>query len=197
MKTKLTINCKQERITKKIGKEKRLEKLDEYRDELHELYNKYQDEAYLSEDIWNHHHDLTSSIFKLMAKIEGKEYTTIQEENMKNWKVFYVRKEDEEKVSKLINELEKDRHYKKSMTKKQIHKEIRKQFYEVINEKFPQYDIDSDGFGRVQLVDGRNAIEYHMSRHTLCGYSDNSKQCHDDELEMEELLNEIVKQYNI
>ena len=49
------------------------------------------------------------------------------------------------------------------MTKKEIHKEIRKQFYEVINEKFPQYDIDSDGFGRVQLVDGRNAIEYHMS----------------------------------
>ena len=58
-----------------------------------------------------------------MAKIEGKEYITIQEENMKNWKVFYVRKEDEEIVSKLINELEKDRYYEKPMTKKQIHKE--------------------------------------------------------------------------
>ena len=58
MKTKLTINCKQERITKEIGKEKRLEKLDEYRDELNELYDKYQTEAYLSEDIWNHHHPL-------------------------------------------------------------------------------------------------------------------------------------------
>ena len=83
------------------------------------------------------------------------------------------------------------------MTKKEMHKEIRQRFYEVINEKFPQYDIDSDGFGRVQLVDGRNVIEYHMSRHTLCGYSDNSKQCHDDELKMEELLNEIVGQYNV
>mgnify|MGYP001162345624 FL=1 len=83
------------------------------------------------------------------------------------------------------------------MTKKEMHKEIRQRFYEVINEKFPQYDIDSDGFGRVQLVNGRNAIEYHMSRHTLCGYSDNSKQCHDDELKMEELLNEIVRQYKI
>ena len=47
------------------------------------------------------------------------------------------------------------------MTKKQMHKEIRQRFYEVVNEKFPQYDIDSDGFGRVQLVDGNDIIEYH------------------------------------
>ena len=83
------------------------------------------------------------------------------------------------------------------MTKKEIHREIRSRFYEVVNEKFPQYEIDSDGFGRVQLVDGHNVIEYHMSRHTLCGYSDNCVQCQDDEVKMEVLLNEIVGQYNV
>jgi hypothetical protein len=83
------------------------------------------------------------------------------------------------------------------MTKKEMHREIRSRFYEVINKKFPQYEIDSDGFGRVQLVDGNDIIEYHMSRHTLCGYSDNSDQTKEDESKMEVLLNEIVGQYEI
>ena len=83
------------------------------------------------------------------------------------------------------------------MTKKEMHREIRTRFYEVINEKFPQYEIDSDGFGRVQLVEGNDIIEYHMSRHTLCGYSDNSEQTKENEAKMEVLLSEIVGQYEI
>ena len=83
------------------------------------------------------------------------------------------------------------------MTKKEQHREIRSRFYEVINKKFPQYEIGSDGFGRVQLVEGNDIIEYHMSRHTLCGYNDNSEQSKQDESKMEVLLNEIVGQYEI
>tara|TARA_R100000900_G_scaffold131430_1_gene107649 strand:- start:86 stop:337 length:252 start_codon:yes stop_codon:yes gene_type:complete len=83
------------------------------------------------------------------------------------------------------------------MTKKQMHKEIRQRFYEVVNEKFPQYDIDSDGFGRVQLVNGNDMIEYHMSRHTLCGFYHNSYESQQDKSKMELLLNKIVGQYEI
>ena len=83
------------------------------------------------------------------------------------------------------------------MTKKEMHKEIRERFYDIIEEKFPYYSIDSDGFGRVQLVDGNDIIEYHMSRHTLCGYNDNSEESQQDESKMELLLNEIVGQYEI
>tara|TARA_Y100000389_G_scaffold108043_1_gene105183 strand:- start:1088 stop:1339 length:252 start_codon:yes stop_codon:yes gene_type:complete len=83
------------------------------------------------------------------------------------------------------------------MTKKEMHREIRTRFYEVINEKFPQYEIDSDGFGRVQLVEGNDIIEYHMSRHTLCGYNDNSFDTQQDEKKMEVILSEIVGQYEI
>jgi len=96
MKTKLTVeteNCRQEKITKKIGKEIRLEKLEEYRDKLNELYDKYQIEAYLNEDIWNHHNSLTSSIFKLMMQIKGIEYKTRQEEDMENYRIIYVKKD--------------------------------------------------------------------------------------------------------
>ena len=49
------------------------------------------------------------------------------------------------------------------MTKKEQHREIRSRFYEVINKKFPQYEIGSDGFGRVQLVEGNDIIEYHIN----------------------------------
>ncbi len=84
------------------------------------------------------------------------------------------------------------------MTKKEINQEIRRRFYEMVEEKFPQYEIDdSEGYGRVYLVDGRNAIEYHMSRHTLCGYDSNSEQSKKDEDEMAILLERLVFDYNI
>ncbi len=92
MKTKLTVNCTQEKRTKKIGKKIRLEKLEEYRDKMLELYDKYQREVYLSEEIHNHKCALTSSIFKLMMQIKGIEYKTLQEEDMENYKITYIKK---------------------------------------------------------------------------------------------------------
>jgi len=179
MKTKLTINCKQERITKDGVPVK--ESVNE--DKFYNTRVQYTDPKSKKKFVGD------------VVRKDGDEYKVNLGKDGRFEKYILAKAKDLKIVSK-----SKKRTYEsvnESKTKKQIHKEIRKQFYEVINEKFPQYDIDNDGFGRVQLVDGRNVIEYHMSRHTLCGYSDNSKQCHDDELEMEELLNEIVKQYNI
>ena len=93
MKTKLTVNCRQERKTKEIGKEIRLKKLEEYRDKMLDLYDKYQREAYLSEEIRNHKCALTSAIFKLMMQIKGIEYKTLQEEDMENYRIIYVKKD--------------------------------------------------------------------------------------------------------
>lgn len=94
------------------------------------------------------------------------------------------------------------------MTKKQMHQEINKKFYEYVTEKFPHYIIDdSEGYGRVILVctnpddemdswDG-SLIEYHQSRHNLCTYNWSSDQCKADEREMELFLNDLLANYNL
>lgn len=89
------------------------------------------------------------------------------------------------------------------MTKKQIHQEINRRFYEHVNEKYPQLDIDdSEGYGRIYLVfkdkklNGYDSIEYHQSRHDI-----NYAFCEDKTIqianELELFLNELLKQYNI
>ena len=84
------------------------------------------------------------------------------------------------------------------MTKKEIHREIRERFYDIIEEKFPYYSIDSDGFGgRVQISHGNDVIEYHMTRHTICSYPDMSYQGKADVMKMLEIINDLVREYNI
>tara|TARA_R100000152_G_C6668535_1_gene105495 strand:+ start:245 stop:499 length:255 start_codon:yes stop_codon:yes gene_type:complete len=84
------------------------------------------------------------------------------------------------------------------MTKKEIHREIRERFYDIIEEKFPYYSIDSDGFGgRVQISHGNDVIEYHMTRHTICSYSDMSYQGKADVMKMLEIINDLVREYDI
>ena len=86
----------------------------------------------------------------------------------------------------------------KVMTKKEMHKEIRERFYDIIEEKFPYYSIDSDGFGgRVQISNDNDVIEYHMTRHTICSYPDMSYQGKEDEKQMEIIINDLVREYNI
>ena len=86
----------------------------------------------------------------------------------------------------------------KVMTKKEMHREIRERFYDIIEEKFPYYSIDSDGFGgRVQISHGNDVIEYHMARHTICSYPDMSYQGKADEKQMEIIINDLVREYDI
>lgn len=86
------------------------------------------------------------------------------------------------------------------MTKKEIHKEINRRFYQYVNENFPEYTIDnSEGYGYIHLIPKRrdDSIEYHQSRHDLCQYnwaSDKSKQ---DTLKMKLFLNELLTQYSL
>ena len=84
------------------------------------------------------------------------------------------------------------------MTKREMHKEIRERFYDIIEEKFPYYSIDSDGFGgRVQISHGNDVIEYHMTRHTICSYPDMSYQGKADVMKMLEIINDLVREYDI
>lgn len=86
------------------------------------------------------------------------------------------------------------------MTKKEMHREITTKFFMFIEKKFPQYDIDdSEGFGRVYLSheNGSDSIEYHLSRHEVVGFNDNSAQSKDDENIMSTFLEELVAHYNL
>ena len=84
------------------------------------------------------------------------------------------------------------------MTKKEMHREIRERFYDILEEKFPYYSIDSDGFGgRIQISNDNDIIEYHMTRHTICGYPDMSHQGKEDEKQMEIIINDLVREYDI
>ena len=86
----------------------------------------------------------------------------------------------------------------KVMTKKEMHREIRERFYDILEEKFPYYSIDSDGFGgRVQISNDNDVIEYHMTRHTICSYPDMSYQGKADEKQMELIINDLVREYDI
>jgi hypothetical protein len=91
------------------------------------------------------------------------------------------------------------------MTKKEMHREINTKFFMFVTEKFPHYIIDdSEGYGRVYLVseelnkDGRfDSIEYHLSRHEVVGYNDNSDQAKDDEDMMRMFLEKLVARYEL
>ena len=86
------------------------------------------------------------------------------------------------------------------MTKKEIHKEINRRFYQYINENFSEYTIDAnEGYGYIYLIPEHrdDCIEYHQSRHNLCQLnwaSDKSKQ---DMFKMEMFLNELLTQYSL
>jgi len=85
------------------------------------------------------------------------------------------------------------------MTKKQIHSEINKAFYNFVAEKYPQYEIvgDYEG-GRKQIVSINTAhldLEYHVSQHSVCAY--NNKYTREIEEEMNLFLQEQLRKYNI
>jgi hypothetical protein len=92
------------------------------------------------------------------------------------------------------------------MTKRQMHQEINKKFYEFVEANYPHYTIDdNEGGGRIYLISERDdddfrkydSIEYHQSRHTVCGYNDNSERGLDDEYEMREFLEKLVPNYDL
>ena len=92
------------------------------------------------------------------------------------------------------------------MTKKEMHKEINRRFYDYLNENFTEYTIDSsEGFcffyGRIYLIPKsgniNNAIEYHQSSHDLCCVNWSEEKTKKDVETMELFLNDILKQYSI
>jgi hypothetical protein len=91
----------------------------------------------------------------------------------------------------------------KKMTKREMHSEINKLFYEFVDKNFPNYVIDdSEGYGRVCLTNTESdgiddSIEYHMSRHDLCSFNWASNQCKEDEAVMEEFLAKLVANYDL
>ena len=88
------------------------------------------------------------------------------------------------------------------MTKKEMHKEINRRFYDYLNENFAEYTIDSgEGYGRIYLIPKsgniNNAIEYHQSRHDICCVNWSEDKTKKDVETMELFLNDILKQYSI
>ena len=60
---------------------------------------------------------------------------------------------------------------------------------------FPSHDRSVGG--RVQISHGYDVIEYHMTRHTICSYPDMSYQGKADEKQMELIINDLVREYDI
>lgn len=86
------------------------------------------------------------------------------------------------------------------MTKKEIKKQINKEFYTYVNKNFPEYYISDDGDGScVSLIDesspnpGDNSIDYHRSQHSLATLNWCSAKTKQDCEVMEAYLNQLVK----
>ena len=86
------------------------------------------------------------------------------------------------------------------MTKKEIKKQINKEFYNYINKNFPEYYISDDGNGAfVSLVDesspnpGDDSIDFHRSEHYLVTLNWCSKKTKQDYEVMKAYLKQLVK----
>lgn len=86
------------------------------------------------------------------------------------------------------------------MTKKEIKKQINKEFYNFVNENFPEYYISDDGNGAfVSLIDksspnpGDDSIDYHRSEHYLATSNWCVKKTEMDCNIMENYLKQLVK----
>ena len=89
------------------------------------------------------------------------------------------------------------------MTKTQLRKAINKDVYDYINQHYPDFDIDhNEGGGRVYFIDttssnpANDSIEYHQSNHTLCTLNWASDRVKAVEVELENWINALLKQYN-
>jgi hypothetical protein len=93
----------------------------------------------------------------------------------------------------------------KVMTKTQKRKEVTKRFFTFIEETFPNYYIEDDGFGgRISIVpevfegyQSDNWIEYHRSYFNLIVLDSANEQVKQDCELMETKLNEIVKELEL
>jgi hypothetical protein len=91
------------------------------------------------------------------------------------------------------------------MTKTQKRKEVTKRFFTFIEETFPNYYTEDDGFGgRISIVPevyegsyGNNMIEYQRSTFDLCILNSACKQVKQDVAIMEAKLNEIVEELEL
>jgi len=94
---------------------------------------------------------------------------------------------------------------RKVMTKTQKRKEVTKRFFTFIEETFPNYYIEDDGFGgRISIVpevfegyQSDNWIEYHRSYFNLTVLDSANEQVKQDCVLMETKLNEIVKELEL
>ena len=91
------------------------------------------------------------------------------------------------------------------MTKTQKRKEVTKRFFTFIEETFPNYYTDDDGFGgRISIIpevfegyQSDNWIEYQRSRFSLCILNEACEQVKQDYKIMDTKLEEIVKELEL
>jgi len=81
------------------------------------------------------------------------------------------------------------------MTKTEMKKEVIGRFLELVKTKYPNYDIDDEGFGRLSFVDGNQMIQLHRSHFTVDYYNDANQQTKRDAEKMRFDLNSLIGEY--
>ena len=84
---------------------------------------------------------------------------------------------------------------KKVMTRTEMKKEVIGRFLELVKTKYPNYDIDDEGFGRLSFVDGNQMIQLHRSHFTVDYYNDANQQTKRDAEKMRFDLNSLIGEY--